>query len=226
MMATIDGKIDSGIAGFDILENYFSLYTECESKLAAQAWMCGRVTLRMFAAGEYTPLPPSDDLIDETDYFAPHSQKRYMFGIDPKGVLRWEKNTVQLTNVEPLHLVIVVTRETPKQYLSYLRSLDISYIIAGNTRAIDIPLLLKKIHEDYHVGRLLLEGGGSWNGSMMDAGAVDEISYILTPMVLNRKAAPAVFDAERVVSDTHKFIPSDVQNLEQGALWIRYKKTA
>jgi len=226
MMTTIDGKIDSGIRGFDVLEDYFPVYTKCEAKLNGQAWMCGRVTLRMFAAGEYTPLPVLDRSINLDEYRAPHSEKRYMFGIDPKGVLRWESNTVKLTNVEPLHLVIVVTDVTPKEYLSYLRNLGISYIIAGDKAAIDIPILVQKIHDDYHIDRLLLEGGGSWNGSMMDAGVVDEISTILTPIVLNRKAAPAIFDAERVVSDIHGFMPSDVAKLEKGALWIRYKKVA
>ena len=50
MMSTIDGKITSG-TGVDILEDYFSLYTQTEDKLEFKNWLIGRVTMEMFAEG-------------------------------------------------------------------------------------------------------------------------------------------------------------------------------
>jgi hypothetical protein len=49
MMTTLDGKIDSGIKGKDILGDFYNLYSQLEQQLKPQAWMCGRVTMEMFS---------------------------------------------------------------------------------------------------------------------------------------------------------------------------------
>ena len=69
MMSTLDGKIASG-GESDILGDYFGIYTQTEDMLEAKAWMCGRVTMQMFASndGSALPLPKK---IDDSDYIAP-----------------------------------------------------------------------------------------------------------------------------------------------------------
>src|SRR5690349_9242740 len=110
MMSTLDGKTASG-TDVDILADYFTLYTKTEDKLNATAWMCGRVTMKMFSSGQDTPLPKASIMVPDSDYFAPFKTSYFMFATDTRGSLRWDRNTIALSNVtEKLHLVIIVTR--------------------------------------------------------------------------------------------------------------------
>jgi 2,5-diamino-6-(ribosylamino)-4(3H)-pyrimidinone 5'-phosphate reductase len=226
MMSTIDGKITGG-DGVDIMsDEFFGLYTETEDKLPSHtAWMCGRVTMQMFASSETQPLPTASQ-VDTSDFIAQHEGNMYMFGVDTKGQLRWDKNSIKLSNItDPLHLVIVVTEATPKEYLQYLQDKGISYLVAGN-ESIDFPKLFASIKEKMTVETLLLEGGGLLNGSVMAADMVDEISLLMTPKVANRGNAPSLF--ERKVEEplnVTDYTLIDVKQMAKGSVWLRYKKS-
>lgn len=222
MMSTIDGKIASGKEA-DILGDYFDLYTQTENMLTAKAWMCGRITMQMFAVKETTPLPIIHQEIDENDFIVEHENNLFMFGVDTKGLLRWKKNTIQLSNIsKAVNLVIIVTKSTPKAYLAYLQSKNISYLFAGDDE-IDFNIVFKSIKEKLRVEKLLLEGGGLLNGSVMAAGFVDEISLIVTPIVVNRSQAPSVFEKVTQAIEITHFMLMDVQKLDKNSVWLRYK---
>ncbi len=226
MMSTIDGKISGG-DGVDIMsDEFFGLYTETEDMLPPHtAWMCGRVTMQMFASSQTLPLPVLSRQIEVTDHIAQHEEKLYMFGIDTKGKLRWDKNSIKLSNVNnPLHLVIVVTKSTPKEYLQYLQDKNISYLVAGD-ESIDFPRLFSSIKEKMEVETLLLEGGGLLNGSVMAADMVDEISLLMTPKVANRGIAQSLF--ERKIEeplDVTNYELIDVKKMAKGCVWLQYMK--
>ncbi|PWU22591.1 hypothetical protein C5B42_05725 [Candidatus Cerribacteria bacterium 'Amazon FNV 2010 28 9'] len=224
MMSTIDGKVASGIDGVDILADYFDLYTKTEDELKAKAWMCGRVTMQMFAEGVNTPLHPIEQGVGEQDFLVT-KENNIMFGVDTKGMLRWKSNTITLSNVQdPLQLVVIVTNTTPQEYLAYLQEKQISYLFAGEDE-IDFSFLLQKIQTIFGIPKLLLEGGALLNGSVMAANAIDEISLLLTPLVANRSSCPSLF--ERTVQEelqTKRFSLSSVQQTEKDCVWLRYKR--
>lgn len=224
MMTSLDGKIASGEEK-DILGDYFNLYMQTEGNYKSNSWLLGRVTMQMFASKEDHKLPEDFEEIEETNFIAEPVSNYYLFGIDTKGILRWNKNTVKFENVDDeLNLIIVVTRSTPKNYLSYLRSKNISYIFAGEDE-IDFENLFATIKKDFKIDTLLLEGGGLINGSVLAAGFIDEISLLLTPIVVNRSKAPSLF--ERSVDEElniKKFTLFDIQKLELDCVLLRYKK--
>ncbi len=227
MMSPIDGKISGG-DGIDIMSDEFlDLYTETEDMLPPHtAWMFGRVTMQMFASTEAHPLPVISQQTEATDFIAQHEGDLYMFGVDTKGQLRWDRNTIKLSNVDtPLHLVIVVTKSTLREYLQYLQDKDISYLVAGE-ETIDFPSLFTSMKEKMNVETLLLEGGGILNGSVMAADMIDEVSLLVTPKVANRSSAPSLFErtAEEPLRVTDYSL-TDVRQMEKGSVWLRYKKT-
>lgn len=224
MMSTIEGKIASGEEK-EILNEYFDLYQNTEDIFQAKAWMVGRVTMEMFAESKNTQLSTINKNIDEADFFAPFSGEHFLFALDTKGILRWKENTIKFDNVkEKLHLVIVVTKKTSKDYLNYLQEKNISYLIAGDEE-VNFIELLKKIKEKFKVDKLLLEGGGLINGSMMSEGLIDEISLLLCPIVINRTTAPSVFERkiqEEVTTKKYKLV--EFKKIEKDTLWLRYRK--
>jgi riboflavin biosynthesis pyrimidine reductase len=114
-----------------------------------------------------------------------------------------------------------VNHETPKEFLAYLQSLEISYVIAGESTT-SLPIALEKLKALFGIEKLLLEGGGSFNGSMMAGGLVDEISLLLLPRVLNKKDAPSLFDATPTEIKTTDYSLDSCTTLEKGVLWLRY----
>ena len=223
MMSTIDGKITSG-TNVGILEDYFSLYTQVEALLQPKAWMLGRVTMERFAEHSNVPLPPATTEISYEHWIKRGDSTHLLFAIDTKGVLRWKDNTISFSNVaDKLHLTIVVTRETPKQYLRYLQAKGISYIVGGDSE-IDFETILGVIKESFGVDKLLLEGGAILNGSLMAASLIDEISLLVIPKVANRSGAPSVFERDTPQVDIKKYSLFDIQKMEQDAVWLRYKK--
>lgn len=226
MISTIDGKI-TGANNVDIFDDeYFELYTKTEDLLGEKSgWLLGRVTMQMFASKESSELESPKKEVSLEDYIAPHTNTKFMFGVDAKGLLRWNNNQIKLSNVrEPLHLVIVVTENTPKEYLYYLQEKQISYLISGKTE-IDLISLLNKIKENFGVEKLLLEGGGILNGSLMSSDLIDEISVVLTPVVVNQSSAPSLFENKNSEKlDLKQFSLLGVEKLEKDSLWLRYKK--
>jgi riboflavin biosynthesis pyrimidine reductase len=224
MMATIDGKIASGIEGVDFLDDYFDLYLQIEELLSVQGAMLGRVTMEMFAEDKDTPLPPNNSEIDNLDFIAPHKEQFIMIGIDTKGLLRWNSNTLKVSKgTKDAHIVIVVTNNTPKEYLAYLQSKNISYIIGGQSE-IDFNDILKKVKKNFQVERLALEGGGIINGSVMASNLIDEISLQITPQVINKSNAPTMFEHESTELNVSTFKLFEVKQMENECVWLRYKK--
>src|SRR5690242_447674 len=94
MMSTIEGKIDSGIKGKDILGDYYNLYSQLEKELKPQAWMCGRVTSEMFAEGVGTLLPTAENQVDYKDFKSSVTGNNFFVAVDSKGLLRWKDNSL------------------------------------------------------------------------------------------------------------------------------------
>ncbi len=223
MMTTIDGKIDSGIKGMSALEDeYYASYTETENKLDAQAWMIGRVTMEMFAASVNTPLPASTTNVDNDNFLAPSVSDYYVFAIDTKGVLRWKETFIAFQNIkEKINLVVLVTHQTPREYLAYLRDKKISYLMIGDVEA-DFAVALQEIKAIFGIERLLLEGGALLNGSLMAADLIDEISLLVCPVVLNRTNSPSLFERETSEMDLKRYGLKEMQKLANDCVWLRY----
>ncbi len=223
MMSTLDGRITSGTTQ-DILSDYFDLYTKIEDELSGQAWLCGRVTMKAFATEASSSLAEFSGQIDTPDYLTNSKDNGFFIGIDTKGTLRWDKNTVKLSNVaHEIPLVIVVVEETPVHYSSYLRSKGISYLCAGK-ESINFGILMEKIKTKLGVHTLLLEGGGNTNGSVLSEDLIDEISLMIVPIILNRTGVPGVFDRQTHEIDVKKFSLFAVTQIEKDCVWLRYKK--
>jgi riboflavin biosynthesis pyrimidine reductase len=224
MMTTLDGKITSG-TGVDILDDYFSLYTKVEDRLNAKSWMFGRVTMEAFAEDLPVGLPTTQKDIDDTDYFLSTQSDYNVFAIDTKGVLRWKDNTIKLANVdERINIIVIVTQKTPKDYLAYLQDNKISYIYGGKD-AINFDLLFKKIKSKLGIDKILLEGGGILNGSVMNENLIDEISLLLLPIVVNRVDAPSIFEGEvQQILNIKKYSLTKVERIENDVVWLKYKR--
>lgn len=216
MLASIDGRIVSN--GWPISEEQRAYYEKIHDEFGANAWMCGRVTMAMhFAQG----MRSEDEIANEhtggprADYIAPGDHASYMVALDAHGRLVW--NTAE---VDGDHVVSILSERVHDDYLAQLRSVGVSYLIAGR-REIDLALALEKIADPLGVTTLMLEGGGRINGSMMRAGLIDDVSVLVVPVVDGRTGTPAVFDEREGVPRGLTLV--EAKPLGHDVVWLRYR---
>ena len=64
----------------------------------------------------------------------------------------------------------------------------------GGTRTVDWKPTLQWLYEDWGVRRILCEGGGQLNGSLLRSGLIDEWHVTVCPWIAGGKTAPTIAD--------------------------------
>ena len=76
----------------------------------------------------------------------------------------------------------------------------------------------------FGVKKLMLEGGGSLNGSFLRADLIDELSVLYLPLADGTAGAPSLFDlAQGDRKKASKLKLLSVKKLQNDVLWMRYK---
>jgi riboflavin biosynthesis pyrimidine reductase len=219
MCTTIDGRIlvdrwprlPGGNDGGDLFESTGETF-------GIGAWLAGTTTMREFA-GRNLKLKKARGRIDRSDYVADRQARRFAIGADAKGALRFQK-----PDVEGDHVVLLVSSRVSDDYLAHLMDAGVSYLFCG-AREVDVKVALDKIRRVLGIRRLLLEGGGTFNGEVLHAGLIDEVSQVVVPVVDGGRGVTTIFD-----------IPDDAppeaaaalrlrsyRRLAGGVMWFRYR---
>jgi 2,5-diamino-6-(ribosylamino)-4(3H)-pyrimidinone 5'-phosphate reductase len=234
MLSSLDGKITFGkINNVNISDSIFDeqmdLYNITQEKLKARAILCGRITMNDFAESVGTPLGEfanSQD-VDHSDYVVTNDKDGYFFVVDTKGLLRWKENFINLgsehLSIHKWNLVIIVTKNTPREYLAYLKEKKIAYIFGGASE-INFEETFQKIKEIFKLDTILLEGGGGINGSILEEDLVDELSLLYVPVIVNNEPSPALFYSTPDKFRIWNYKLKSVENLKDDILWLRYVK--
>lgn len=232
MMVSIDGKITAGkIQGQTVqdstFDNFMNYYTSTEGSYKPKAVMCGRVTMEQFAESVGTPIQADLAAYDNlNEDFIMNDKTNYFIAIDTKGLLRWKDDFVVLTSggeQKEFSLIIVVDNNTPKEYLAYLRSKNISYVFGGESE-LNFKLLFGKLRGKFNLDQLIIEGGGSMNGSVVDEDLINEISILYLPVIINNINAPTAFYKDIKELKIHKYKIKSLEKLDDSVIWARYSK--
>jgi 2,5-diamino-6-(ribosylamino)-4(3H)-pyrimidinone 5'-phosphate reductase len=218
MVASIDGRVVVDGWPEAVSTAVSRQYEEVHATYDAEGWLCGRVTMAAFAKRTRSEAEvarehrgPARD-----DFVAPGEYRSFAFALDPAGRLAWESNEIGGD-----HVVAILSERVSDEYLAFLRTRGVSYLMAG-ARDIDLQLAVEKIGERFGVKKLMLEGGGRINGSLFRAGLVDEVSLLLAPVVDGRMATPALFDVEPTAISPRSLVLTHVEQRADDVLWLRY----
>jgi riboflavin biosynthesis pyrimidine reductase len=196
------------------------LFERVHDEIGCDAWLIGRATGHEYAKREAYP-PHTGEAFPREHWFARHDAKVYGVVLDARGKVAFGRSDI---GGDPI--VVVLTKAVSDAHLAGLRSEGISYIFAGDT-ALNLELALDILNQELGVKRLIVEGGGTTNGSFLRAGLIDEIDLILCPAVDGTKGAPSAFDSRdgepaQKAPLQHMTLESS-QPLQGGALWLRYR---
>src|SRR5688572_4963855 len=195
MASTVDGKIIAERWGSS-LKKYTMAYEECHESYQSQAWMVGRVTMEKDFTEGHRPTPAkAGKTISRSTFIADEEATWFAIAVDPKGKLGWKKN-----EIDGDHIIEILSDTVRNRYLQYLQNKKVSYVIAGKSK-INFKVALERLHKHFGIKRLMLEGGGHVNGSLLNAKLVDEISVLIIPIADGAETSPTTFE---ITSDLPK----------------------
>jgi len=215
MLGSVDGRIKQNIWGFKDHHKYFE---ETAEKIAADAWLVGRVTMQEFSSKQNYQIEIGNADIPQADFVADQPVKSFAVVIDPAGKCFWDTNMVSTE-----HVIEVLTEKVPGGYLEHLRSKNVSYIFGGKEE-LDLDLVLQKLYSLFNIRTARIDGGGHVNGSFLKAGLIDEFSLVLAPVADGTIGSPTVFEAEEGYGNRKatQFEIKSVERIYDNFLWIRY----
>ena len=215
MLGSVDGRIKQNIWGFKDHHKYFE---ETAEKIAADAWLVGRVTMQEFSSKQTYPLAPGKEDISKTDFVADQPAKLFAVVIDPSGKCFWDTNMVSTE-----HVIEVLTEKVSGSYLEHLQSKKVSYIFGGKEE-LNFDLVLQKLYNLFGICTVRIDGGGHVNGSFLKASLIDEFSLVLAPVADGTIGSPTIFEAEEGYGNRKatQFKIKSVEQIYENFLWIRY----
>lgn len=223
MLTSVDGKI----AGDFLYKSEHMALHECyydiHRKFNADAFLCGRVTMQGSFTGEALPdtsewegnrYPREDFVASKADFYA--------VAVDTKGKLNWQSARISDDNpgYDNAHIIEILCESVSDSYIGFLRSKKISYVFAGKDK-LDLPLAMQKLKALFGIQKLLLEGGGIIGGAFAKEDLIDEISFVLSPVIQGNSGQPAFADC---LTKFPCFSKISSEPLPTGGIRIRYFK--
>jgi len=222
MCTSLDGKIIGHRWGrLPGYKHESELFETTAASFGIGAWMVGTTTMDEFD-GPKMKLPRAETRIPRQDFIGNKSAKSLGIGADAKGVLRFQKNEVGGD-----HVVLLVTDRVSNDYLAHLQRAGVSYLFYGK-HEINLKLALKKLGGAFKLRKLMLQGGGTFNGAMLKAGLVDEISHLTVPVADGGMGVASMFDipGETPAKAAAKLRLLSHKKMPGGVIWTRYRVVA
>ena len=220
MVTSLDGKVTGKFLSTPQCEKATDLYYQLNRDYKADGFACGRVTMEgSFTGGRYPDLSEFEPSYSPMDFLTDDIGEYFAVAFDPHGRLGWQSN--RIIDDDPgyggAQIIEVLTHQVNRQHLTYLQSMDIPYIFAGETE-IHIEEALSKLKAYFGINKLLLEGGSILNGAFQRAGVIDEVSLVVAPTVADAEDKPLFMDARM-----EHYTLEDVQ-YRNDTLWLNYKR--
>jgi riboflavin biosynthesis pyrimidine reductase len=191
MMVSLDGRIHPSRwteSPDGDKKSWSSVYEKVHEALKGDAWLVGRVTMaEMSKAGAHPP-PEGTFHVERPHHFARRDASCYAIAFDREGKLHFAKS-----DIGGDHVIVLLGAGVPDSHLAELTKDGVSYVVAADDEMNAKPLL-ELLGLELGIKRLLVEGGGNVNGSMMAAGVVDEISLLIAPAIDGALGITGVFE--------------------------------
>lgn len=202
-------------------DQLYEPYFQARKKLNGQASLIGRNTVQkdfsvdLFPYRNYLPAPefiPFKSTLEADHYF---------IVFDRKGKLAYETNMLEGSGI-----IAVLSESVSEEYLVFLREKNISYLFAG-PEGNDLPAALNVLGTIFAFQTLLLEGGGTLNGSFLKEGLINEWSLLVYPGLDGLSEIPSIVDYKGKENEFpaagQTLELRSVETLPDGIVWLRYR---
>jgi len=91
--------------------------------------------------------------------------------------------------------IIAVTSRAPKNRIEILEQTGVKVFVCGKGPLVSVKILLRTLRK-LGIRKILLEGGGALNWSMLSSGLVDDVSVAITPRILGGERAVTLVEGK------------------------------
>ena len=224
MLASLDGKIDGEFFSAPECAPAVQQFAKVRTVYNCNATLYGTTTMEGgYADGQIGTLPKSDTVYSREDYVAVSDVDNYIVSLDPQGVLAFSGKYLEKKNRPKAHIIEVLSEQVSSDYLAYLRSLDISYVITGKEQ-LDCKLLLEKLKSLFGIEKLMISGGGLTNWSFVQENLIDELSLVIAPVADGGCESATIFEKAGFLPHRSPaaFTLKAARQIEGDTLWLRY----
>ena len=215
MLPSIDGRIVT--ARWKLTPAIYADYDLTAETFNADAWMAGRISIEPYAGNGRVPRRKRPFRLPRTDYIARRDADSYAIALDPSGKLNWTSSSI-----DEDHVITVLSEKVSDEYLAFLRASGVSYLFGGKS-PLDLKTVLHKLRRFFGIERLLLEGGGTINGSFLSADLIDELSLLVAPLADGSVGTPSLIDAQKGIRAPRRLKLISFEKRAGDLLWIRYR---
>jgi 2,5-diamino-6-(ribosylamino)-4(3H)-pyrimidinone 5'-phosphate reductase len=174
-------SIDGSIKDFEL---DIGLHYEIADRIKADAHLIGSDTAKM-GIEMFTQKVPAEE---KTDFVKPTAKPRETRPVwvisDGKGKLKGLMH-VYRRSCYCRDVIVIATEKTPEDYLNYLKERNYDIIVAGEEQ-VDFHLALDKLAMYYNVKTVLTDSGGGLNSVLLKEGLVDEVSLLISPVIVGK----------------------------------------
>lgn len=223
MGTSIDGRLHpsrftaapSGVSAEVIKGHYETIH----DGFGADGWIVGRMTMAEMAKGSARTIADAP-VVPREPHLAERQGRKLAIAIDPSGRVHYGKD-----NVGGDHVVAVLGEQVSDAYLAELRADGVSYLFAG-PNGDDLGHAMEILGSVFGCRKLLVEGGGSINGSFLKHRLIDEFSTLIYPGVDGLAGIQSIVDyhgeeKERPgAGQALRLIACEA--LEGGTVWLRH----
>lgn len=223
IMGSVDGRVLVGRwsepFGNRPMTDLLKVYPELGRKLHTDAWTFGKNTITEIFPEKFATTSAAVAQKDEGKIFKTASlTQRIFISIDPDADIKYESSTLRGDSI-----VAVVGKRASMEYLQFLRSMGVSYIMVDDIA--DLRGVLEAVNREFGVCCLSLQGGGVLDGGMLEQGLIDELSYVVYPGVDGRADSVSIFNyiGKSNPNSGLSLELLSAETLEYGLVWLRYK---
>ena len=91
--------------------------------------------------------------------------------------------------------IVAVTSRAPKNRIENLEERGVKLLVCGRGQLVSVKILLQTLRK-LGIRKILLEGGGALNWSMLSSGLVDELSVAIIPRILGGEKAVSLVEGK------------------------------
>ncbi len=174
-------SLDGSIKGFAV---DVALHCEVLAKLGLDALLAGSDTAKTGIETFVSSVPPEE----ESDFHRPSDpDKDAVWWVIPdsrgtlEGLLHVHRNSGYAKDV-----VVLVSKRTPKSYLTYLQERNYEYVVAGEDH-VDYRVAFEDLNKRLGITNIVTDSGGVLASVLLEQGLVDELHLLVAPEIVGQK---------------------------------------
>lgn len=226
MLQSIDGRIAGQMFQSSATLALSQVYQDIGKEYNADAIIYGKTTAEeIFTHNRKLDLSCfSNQQVEKVDFINMNENMEWVVVIDAQGTLAWSKTTLKHKRLQNKNVIMVLSEKVCQEYLLHLRTLGISYIFAGKS-TLSMRKAVEKLGKQFHIKKVLLQGGGIINESFACENLIDELSLVISPVIGGERNVSTSFDSSHFVKlKLIQFQLVKTEIINHSGLWLNYIK--